>query len=618
MRVDRIVLLLTIHLCLLFFPVLSSADQPPDVSVPPRKVLILSSYHFGYTWSDRELSGIIETLDRSGLKTDLHVEYLDSKNFPKYEHFEQLKALFAVKYSKIRPALVITLDNPAFEFAIKYRQQLFKDTPVVFAGLNDFDSATLKGETGITGVVEKQDIGGTVKLALALQPETKEVLILHDYTASGLASRSEAEEQLAPLASSVKFRYLPDMSIEDISATLRGLKPGTVVLPFSYSRDMSGRVFTHGELTEILSKSSVVPIYGTKEERLGYGIIGGSLLEGKSHGALAAAIAVRILKGENAASIPVITKPESRLVFDYKILKRFKINPDRLPPGSEVINRSPGFYQQHGKVINVAAAIIAILAFSLALVIAANRRRKIAEAALLESERKRSTELEIANSEMESFCYAVSHDLQAPLRHINSFSSIIEEEHLAALDESGRFFFNRIKGASSKMGLLIKDLLMLSQISREEINSNEFDLGELAEEVFSELKLISTVNNLQLEVDRNMSAIADRRLMKIALNNLIGNAIKYSSKTDSPTIHVGKKSDGSETVFFVRDNGIGFDMQYADKLFAPFNRLHSENEFEGTGIGLATVQRVIHRHGGKIWADSRPGEGATFFFTLQP
>jgi signal transduction histidine kinase len=610
---------LLIAILLLFAtPSCFASPAPADgTELPPgTDILILSSYHPGYTWTDNELEGIRESFSRAGLKNELLVEHLDSKHFPRNAHFRQLRDLLAVKYGTVKPTLVMTLDNPAFEFAVTYRRDLFPGIPIVFAGLNDYDPAMLKGETGITGVVERQDIAGTVRAAMAIQPQVKEVVIVHDYTSSGLASRDEAHDQLAQLAGTIKFRYLPEMTIDEVVAELKKLQPGSIVLPFSFSRDKAGTVFNHALLAEILGKNSPVPVYGTKVERLGHGIIGGSLLEGKSHGATAAELALRILRGEHVDSIPVMTDPPSILIFDNNLLKRFGIDRARLPRGSRVINVPPGLYQQHGTIINIAGAIITVLALSLALVVAANRRRKIAESALLESERARTGELESANREMESFCYAVSHDLQTPLRHINAFSSIIEEEYADTLNEEARHYFSRIRTASVRMGHLIKDLLMLSQISREGINRVEFDLGVLAQEVLEENGLEG--GEVHADIARGMIVSADRQLTRVVMDNLISNALKYSAREKSPTIRIGKKTEGRRSIYFVSDNGVGFDMQYAEKLFAPFQRLHQHSEFAGNGIGLATVQRVIHRHGGAVWAESSPGRGATFYFTLTP
>jgi signal transduction histidine kinase len=544
---------------------------------------------------------------------------MDSKNFPHNEHFEQLKSLFAVKYGSRKPALVLTLDNPAFEFAIKYRQALFKGVPVIFAGLNDFEPAMLKGERGVTGVMELQDFVGTLKLARQLQPDVREVVFLHDFTSSGLASRKESEEQLAPLATELKFRYLPEMTIEEIAATVRGLQPGSVVLPFSFSRDKAGKVFNHSQLAKILGSNSTVPVYGTKEERLGYGIIGGSLLEGKSHGALGAELALRVLRGEDAAAIPIVTRPLSRVMLDYNMLKKYKIDLERLPADSTVINRTPGLYRQHALVLNVAGGIILMLVCCLVLLMAVNRRRIRAEEAQLEAERSRSRVLETANREMESFCYAVSHDLQAPLRHIQSYITIIDEECGDRVDAATGRYLQRIKGAVSRMSRLISDLLMLSRSAMAEVNCQEFDLGELAREVFALRQLQEGSRKIEFAVDAGgLRVTADRTLVRTVLENLLDNACKFTATTAAAVVRLGVRAAGGRRVYYIADNGIGFDMQYAEKLFAPFQRLHPDDEFTGNGIGLAIVQRIVNRHGGQIWAESRPGAGATFFFTLEP
>lgn len=614
-RSDFPVILLLLPL-LLLAPALARAARAPETE--PRKILVLNSYHKSYTWTDREFEGVIKALQKAELNTETYLEYMDCKRFPKNEHFEQLAALYKLKYTKNRPELIITLDNPAFEFAIRYRRSLFKNIPVVFAGLNDYDPSLLMGERNLTGVVELQDMLGTVKAAMALHPGLQEVVVLHDYTASGLASRHEAEEQFASLRGVLRIRYLPDMKIEEVVTTIKALKPGSILLPFSYSRDISGRIFTHSELTRILSENTTVPVYGTKEERLDHGIIGGSLLEGVSHGALAGGLAARILNGESAESLPVITEPQSRLMFDYKILRRFNIDPDKLPAGSELINNPPGFYKQHAFVINLSAGIIALISTSFILILLSNRKRIHAEEALVESERGKTRVLEAANQEMEAFCYAVSHDLQAPLRHIHSFSRILEEEHAEALDDDGVHCLVRLKSASMRMTELVKDLLTLSQISKKDFSCVRFDFGKLAEEIFSELEVESPARKAEFTVDPEMYVFADRNMVRILLANLIGNAWKYTSKREMTHIHVGKQSLDRQTVYFVRDNGAGFDMRYKEKLFAPFQRLHSDDEFEGSGIGLATVQRVVNRHGGKIWAESKPDEGALFCFTLEP
>jgi PAS domain S-box-containing protein len=229
---------------------------------------------------------------------------------------------------------------------------------------------------------------------------------------------------------------------------------------------------------------------------------------------------------------------------------------------------------------------------------------------------QRTAELEIAIRELESFSYSVSHDLRAPLRHISSFSSILSSEHSGQLDGEGQHLLGRIIAGCEKMGRLIDDLLELSYVSRHELKNEQVNLTRIARRIAGSLSEHTPERRVRFEIAEELSTYGDERLLEIVLNNLLENAWKYTSRKDESLIQFGSQRLAARQVFFVKDNGAGFDKSYADKLFTPFSRLHGP-EFEGTGIGLAIVQRVIHRHGGKIWADAAEGEGATFYFTLK-
>ncbi len=224
--------------------------------------------------------------------------------------------------------------------------------------------------------------------------------------------------------------------------------------------------------------------------------------------------------------------------------------------------------------------------------------------------------LEAANRELEAFSYSVSHDLRAPLRTISAFTQALADDFRYQLDDKSRDHLRRVLAAASRMNELIDALLELSQISRAQLGRHEVDLTALATAVLDELKRRDVSRKIVGRVAPGLVVEADARLLRIALENLIGNAIKFTSKIPAAKIEVGAEQVEGETAYFVRDNGAGFDMQYADRLFVPFQRLHGEREFGGTGIGLATVRRIVERHGGRIWATSAPGAGATFYFTL--
>lgn len=228
----------------------------------------------------------------------------------------------------------------------------------------------------------------------------------------------------------------------------------------------------------------------------------------------------------------------------------------------------------------------------------------------------RTEALAVANSELESFSYSVSHDLRAPLRAIDGFSQALLADYDSVLDGTARHYLTRVRAATQRMGQLIDDLLSLAQLQRAELKPATLNLSEMAESVVSELRIASPERAVEVVIQSGLVAQADRRFMRLVLENLLGNAWKFSEKVSAARIEVGCTQIGDETVFSIRDNGAGFDMTYAHKLFGPFQRLHAFHEYEGTGIGLATVARAIARHGGRIWAEAKVGEGATFFFTL--
>ena len=239
---------------------------------------------------------------------------------------------------------------------------------------------------------------------------------------------------------------------------------------------------------------------------------------------------------------------------------------------------------------------------------------RLLNATLEERVKQRTAELEATNRELEAFSYSVSHDLRSPLRTIDGFSLALEEDYAGLVDATGVDYIRRVRNGVQRMGQLIDALLQLSRITRAEINREDVDVTAIARLVAGNLAEENTGTAVAFRVEDGMTATADPKLLQVALENLMGNAVKFSSKVEAPAVEVGW--DKAQSAFFVKDNGAGFDMYYAEKLFNAFNRLHGDKDFKGSGIGLATVARVIRRHHGRIWADSKVDEGATFWFTL--
>jgi PAS domain S-box-containing protein len=231
--------------------------------------------------------------------------------------------------------------------------------------------------------------------------------------------------------------------------------------------------------------------------------------------------------------------------------------------------------------------------------------------------RERTLQLENTNKELEAFSYSVSHDLRAPLRGIDGWSQALWEDYQDQLDEQGQEYIERVRSETQRMGRLIDDMLQLSRLTRADMVRESVDLGVLAQSIVERLKTDDPHRQVEFVIQPGIIARGDSHLLEAVFINLLGNAFKFTSKREQALIEFGQTDIQGQRVFFVRDNGVGFDMSYAQKLFGAFQRMHKASEFPGTGVGLAIVQRIIRRHGGRIWAEAQVGHGATFYFTLE-
>ncbi len=347
-----------------------------------RRVLVLHSYHAGHPWTDREEQGIDSVLARRPERIEQYVEYLDARRFPDLVAREvgDLRA----KYAGLGLDVVLVTDNDALDLVVANRRLLFENVPIVFCGINDYSDSLLRGERGITGVVEEIDIAATLEVALRFHPGTREILVVVGPSKTGVANRALFEKAAAALPPGIAVRFMVSPDVEGLRAALRAPGPPRLAFLLGQVLDAAGRTLPPDVSTRLVAPAGV-PLYSQWDFYLGHGIVGGMLTTGFEQGRTAAAMAVRILEGESADRIPVVRQSPNRYMFDHAVLERFGIPERRLPAGSAIVNEPRGFVSLYGRVVAVAGAIILVLSAAVLVLFFSVRRARLAERALAAS-----------------------------------------------------------------------------------------------------------------------------------------------------------------------------------------------------------------------------------------
>jgi len=736
-----------------------------------KRILILNSYHKGLTWTDEETDGIMEALKGFDEDSDISVEYMDWKNHPTEENLTNIYHQLKYKHSEMPHDIVITTDDAALEFAVKYQDDLFAGVPIVFCGVNAEGVQKLgKGRQKVTGVTEIIDPENTMLSAMTLNPDIKQVYVLFDNTESGRSTGAMTIRAIESVAHGIEIRTMNEMGLPEIMDEVSKAPDNSIVLITTYYSDPKGNTVGFEHFTKKVSQSSRVPVYHLYEFGLNNGVIGGSLLSGRLHGQSAGNLAIRILKGEDIEKIPVEDAKASRYIFDYQQLKRFDISVGKLPWNYQVRNKPYSFLEEHQDIVITAAIAFAILigfiivlVFYLSkistmkvelevsgnklkqqyqklmqaqekLVISESRyallfekmlngfficepvlnehgkyvdlrilsinpgfktqigvdadeivggvwsevlgypnqnlhvyheilqtgaskhfetyypntgiyylvnafkvsenqvgvvfdnitvyKQAIKEITMLNEDLEqrvleRTEELQGVVKELEAFTYTVSHDLKSPLRAVDGYSRIILEDYGHKLDSEGNEIICNIRNVCKDMIDMINQLLKYSTTSKAELFKEEFDMEERFKAIFAELKSANPDRKIMLTIETGMPKVfADRIMMSQVIYNVLSNAVKFTKHREVADISVGCTITPDEYVFYVKDNGVGFDMEYSGKLFGLFQRLHACDEFEGSGIGLVTVKKIIQKHGGQVRIEGVSGAGAAVYFTL--
>lgn len=557
-------------------------------------------------------------------KWELYGEYLDSTRFPGEHQAELLHDYLREKYASQKIDIVVATPDPALDFLLKRRGDLFTNSPIVFVAVKRPTPEILNAGPGLTGIIRANTHRRTLDLALKLHPETKEVFVISGTPEHDKRFETIAQEELAGYEKRVRITYLTDLPVSELVNRVKQLPQQSIILyVWQRSALQTEKSLQTFQVLEEIRQASSVPIYGMGSRNVGYGLVGGYVQDSERNGLEAAEIVRRILNGTRAQDIPV-DSASSVLMFDWRELQRFGISETSLPSGSVIRFKELTLWEQYKWRIVGVSVLLLLQTFFIAILLFERRRRRLAKEALdqlnaeLETRiESRTAALNAKSRELEAFAYSVAHDLKAPLRGIDGYSRLLLQEYANSLDDDGRTFLQTIQNSTDEMNQLIDDLLTYSRLERRELKADRIELGPIVNSLVEEKRREAFARPIEFVVKVNgTTVLADANGLAQSLRNYLDNAIKFSHNVADPRVEVGSIDGPKRCLLWVRDNGIGFDMKYHDRIFDIFQRLNVNEDYPGTGIGLAIVRKAMERMGGKAWAESEPGYGATFYLEI--
>ena len=591
----------------------------------PRRVLVLY-------WDNKDFPGNIR-FDESfklGMQSsqfenfEYYPEYYEYTRFPDERYASSFRNHLREKYSGLAIDAVVATADPALRFLLKTPSDLFPNVPIVTVLNESPGQETVATGSGVTGIINQSTHRQTLDLALKLHPGTDNVFVVSGSLEHDRRFEIIAREELRGLEHVVQINYLTDLPLNELIARTRSLPPRSVILyVWQQALNERGRLLQTYDVLNQIAPGASAPIYGMGAANLGNGIVGGYLQGPVMNGRKAAELVVRIMKGTRAQDIPFSPAPTA-LMFDWRELKRWGISESSLPPGSVISFRQLTFWEHYKWQIVGVLTVISLQAIFIGVLLVERKRRRRAKDALdqlnLELEERitaRTAALDSKSRELETFAYTVAHDLKAPLRGIDGYTRLLLEDHLKDLNPEAQQFLTTIHNSSEEMSQLIDDLLAYSRLERREFQTIRLELGPLVSTVVQQKTRELNGANIEFVVDVNgASVVADSNGLAQSLNNYLDNAVKFTSHVPRPCVEIGCDESPEKVKLWVRDNGIGFDMKYHDQIFGIFQRLNSTDDYPGTGVGLAIVRKAMERMGGRAWAESEPGHGATFYLEI--
>jgi signal transduction histidine kinase len=555
---------------------------------------------------------------------ELFSEYLDSTRFPGEHQAELLHDYLREKYAGQKIDVVVATPDPALDFLLRYRNDLFSNSPIVFVAVRRPAPEVRSSGPGLTGIIRANTHRKTLDLALKLHPQTREVFVISGTPELDKRFEAISREELAGYEKKVRITYLTDLPVNELVNRAKEFPRDSIILyVWQRSADESKKYLQTVQILEKIRQSASVPIYGMGSRNVGYGIVGGYVQDSERNGLEAAELVRRIFNGTRAQDIPV-DSAASLPMFDWRELRRFGIDESQLPNGSVVQFKEFTLWEQYKWRLTLVGFLFLLQTAIITTLLVERRRRRRAKEALdrlnaeLETRiESRTAALNAKSQELETFAYSVAHDLKAPLRGIDGYSRLLLEDYAKSLDDQGRTFLQTIQDSTDEMSRLIDDLLVYSRLERRELKTDRIELTPMVRALVEEKKREGADHEVDFVVDVNgATVLADSSGLTQSLRNYLDNAIKFTRKVSAPRIEVGSRESPRSCLLWVRDNGIGFDMKYHDRIFDIFQRLNVAEDYPGTGIGLAIVRKAMERMGGRAWAESEPGHGATFYLEI--
>ncbi|QWR76963.1 sensor histidine kinase [Candidatus Magnetomonas plexicatena] len=613
-----------------------------------KHVLLLNSYNKGYLWTDNQVMGV-ESLFKEKDDFTLHVEYMDTKRIKSAEYYKILSELFSHKYKRIHFEVIIITDDDALDFVKEYREELFKDIPFVFCGINDYTPAKTEGFKNFTGVNEGADYEATLEVALKLNPGLKHAVVISDMMTTGILEKKSFNDSIGKYKQTINFTYLDNSTMDEVKQYVSKLTPDTAVFYLSFFKDRNGEDFSPSTAVTQITEASLVPVYGGVDYMLRYGIIGGMLKNSFYQGETAGKLALKILNGEKADDIPVIMKSPNKFMFDYNVLQRFDIDASSLPAGATVINKPETFYFKYKRIIWAVTVLIAGLVIFIVVLLVNIQQRIKAQNELVKYQNhledlvtERTRELKNAHQQLvESEKMAalgglvagVAHEINTPVgiavtaaSHLQDVTSKLSEainNKTAKKDELFNYFTHATKSSEliltnlERTSELVKSFKLVSadQTSHE---MRLFNVRDYIEKVITSLspKLKHTSVEIKLECPPDIEINSYPGALAQIITNFIMNSLMHAyNETGKGAITIEiSKSDDSFTLKY-SDDGKGIPEENLSKIFNPF--FTTNRAGGGTGLGLHILYNLITQtFKGTINCESIVGKGTTFTVTI--